>query len=184
MRWSIAKVGDLGAFLVPRRSRQKARIKADASVTLSILKGDILDNETSLDCNIHLHVNERPGGRVAYKNTHVLYSCSLDDAPETIENNRMSAPCEYNLPSLGNVNADEELPLSLLGIEKVGEIEFSLEDVDWDALESVTLKNNSKKYILPIDINIRMGDESGVLIFRVMYKGKEAGKAELAFSHT
>jgi hypothetical protein len=39
-------------------------------------------------------------------------------------------------------------------------------------------------YRLELTLNIRMSDEIGLLVFRIICRGKEVGKAELGFSYT
>ncbi|KAK5996056.1 Heat shock 70 kDa 12B-like protein [Cladobotryum mycophilum] len=83
--------------------------------------------------------------------THTLYACSLDEAPTTIENKRL---------------------------EVVGTVIYSLHGMDLTKVESRMI-NGSIQYKLKLTLNIRLDDEVGHLVFRVLYDGKEVGKAEL-----
>ncbi|EHK17268.1 uncharacterized protein TRIVIDRAFT_134471, partial [Trichoderma virens Gv29-8] len=83
-----------------------------------------------------------------------LYSCSLDIAPETIENER---------------------------IEEIGKIRYTLDDIDWSEVPNVKrITQNGLDYIqIGLVLNIRLDDEVGHLVFRILCNGKEVGKAEL-----
>ncbi|KAK0717343.1 hypothetical protein B0T26DRAFT_775631 [Lasiosphaeria miniovina] len=115
--------------------------------------GAILNTDTETNTTFGMYVSE--GGDL--EDAHELYSCSLDDAPEDIENDR---------------------------IEHVGTIKYSLESIDLTKVKSTVDENGHKWYRLELVLNIRMGDEAGVLVYRIFYRGREVGKAELSFSYT
>ena len=67
----------------------------------------------------------------------------------------------------------------------VGKIHFSLTDVDLDAAPAkLNPKSGKTLYHVPLVLNIRLGDQAGLLAFRVLSRGKEIAKAELELSYT
>ncbi|KAB5532751.1 hypothetical protein GE09DRAFT_1291926 [Coniochaeta sp. 2T2.1] len=68
------------------------------------------------------------------KYTHDLYSCSLDDAPETIESDR---------------------------VEPVGKVVYTLDDLDISKVKSVVDENGSKWCEFELTLTMRMDDEVG-----------------------
>ena len=71
-----------------------------------------------------------------------------------------------------------------LGIEKVGEVEYTLDGLDMTKVKNIVDANGTRWYKLELTLNIRMSDEIGLLVFRIMCRGREVGKAELGFSYT
>ena len=73
----------------------------------------------------------------------------------------------------------------MLGIEKVGEVEYTLDQVDFTKVTSKEYDSNGiLRYKLWLDLNIELSDEAGLLVFRILHEGKECGKAKLGFSFT
>ncbi|KAL7947533.1 actin-like ATPase domain-containing protein [Trichoderma barbatum] len=112
--------------------------------------GTLIKSSTEINStffNIHTGVVNTFG-------THLLYACSLDAAPLTIENSR---------------------------IEEIGKISYTLQDIDWSEVPNVERRtHDGVKYIqIPLVLNIRLDDEVGHLVFRIMCNGREVGKAEL-----
>lgn len=68
-----------------------------------------------------------------------------------------------------------------LGIEEVGEVIYTLLGVDRATLPQVT-KAGVTHYKIPLTLNIRLGDEAGHLVFRILYQGKEVGKAAISIT--
>ncbi|KAI8270021.1 hypothetical protein K4K58_012203 [Colletotrichum sp. SAR11_239] len=81
---------------------------------------------------------------------------SLDQAPETIECDR---------------------------VEKVGVVEYTLDDLDIkneNAARSI-VRDGKTMYEVQYVLKIKMSDETGLLVFRIMTGGREVGRAKLAF---
>ncbi len=70
------------------------------------------------------------------------------------------------------------------GIECVGAVRYSLDGLDLTKVKSTVDANGTKWYGVELTLNIRMADEAGVFIYRIMFRGREVGKAELSFSFT
>lgn len=71
------------------------------------------------------------------------------------------------------------------GIERVGEIEYTLDKLDLSKIEdSKTDEEGRMMYKVWLTLDIRMSDEAGLLVFRVLHNGEECGKAKLGFSYT
>ncbi|EWG55683.1 hypothetical protein FVEG_17568 [Fusarium verticillioides 7600] len=121
-----------------------------------IAKGALLDDDTEISTSFYSHFSEYFDG----KHTHDLYSCSLDEAPETIENER---------------------------IEKVGEVLYTIDDIGIDKtkIKSIQDANGIHWYQLLLTLTIRLSDDDvGVLVCRIFCRGKEVGKAEIGYSFT
>ncbi|EMT74226.1 hypothetical protein FOC4_g10002707 [Fusarium odoratissimum] len=119
-----------------------------------IAKGALLDDDTEISTSFYSHFSEYFDG----KHTHDLFSCSLDEAPETIENER---------------------------IEKVGEVLYTIDGIDKTKIKSIQDANGIHWYQLLLTLTIRLSDdEVGVLVCRIYYRGKEVGKAEIGYSFT
>ncbi|ENH73325.1 hypothetical protein FOC1_g10008810 [Fusarium oxysporum f. sp. cubense race 1] len=119
-----------------------------------IAKGALLDDDTEISTSFYSHFSEYFDG----KHTHDLFSCSLDEAPETIENER---------------------------IEKVGEVLYTIDGIDKTKIKSIQDANGIHWYQLLLTLTIRLSDdEVGVLVCRIFYRGKEVGKAEIGYSFT
>ncbi|CAM1511902.1 Fc.00g094150.m01.CDS01 [Cosmosporella sp. VM-42] len=86
-----------------------------------------------------------------------LYCCSLDEGPESIESDR---------------------------IEKVGEVSYTLDKLDMGNVESKVDNDGVKQYRVSFQLNIRLDDESGHLVFRVLHGEKEIGKAAIDLAHS
>ncbi|KAG4293232.1 hypothetical protein FPRO06_12720 [Fusarium proliferatum] len=100
-----------------------------------IAKGALLDDDTEISTSFYSHFSEYFDG----KHTHDLYSCSLDEAPETIENER---------------------------IEKVGEVLYTIDDIGIDKtkIKSIQDANGIHWYQLLLTLTIRLSDDDvGVL---------------------
>lgn len=67
------------------------------------------------------------------------------------------------------------------GIELVGTVVYDLSGVVASKLQSV-MKDGVTHYVLNLVLNIRLDDESGHLIFRILHDGKEVGKAGIDIS--
>ncbi|KAH0528137.1 hypothetical protein TsFJ059_003035 [Trichoderma semiorbis] len=109
-------------------------------------KGELIDHETEINSEFEAHFKNIPTTR-----KYTLYSCNLDDAPETIEDDR---------------------------IEKVGKIVATLDGLNKDDLKHVE-KHGTTYYALPLTLNIRLDDEAGHLAFRIFHRDKEVGKAAI-----
>ncbi|EHK16864.1 uncharacterized protein TRIVIDRAFT_195722 [Trichoderma virens Gv29-8] len=103
-----------------------------------------INSEFFLQCTGHLPPSD----------THTLYSCNLDNSPETIENER---------------------------VEEVGSVRYTLDRIDRSSIPQVT-KYGVTYYKLPLTLNIRLDDEAGHLTFRILYQKQEVGKAEINIS--
>ncbi|KAL7953298.1 hypothetical protein V8C34DRAFT_321277 [Trichoderma compactum] len=110
-------------------------------------KGEFIDYETEINADFCSYFQ----GDIPKSNEYILYSCNLDDAPETIENER---------------------------IEKVGKVVATLDGLSKEDLKHVK-KHGTTYYSLPLTLNIRLDDESGHLAFRIFYQNKEVGKAAI-----
>ncbi|KAK2594476.1 hypothetical protein QQS21_007823 [Conoideocrella luteorostrata] len=108
-------------------------------------KGDIIDKTTEVNCKFVVYFT----GQVSGTRSHNLYSCSLDDGPETIENDR---------------------------IEEVGSVVYDVTGVNEAELKKA-VKDGVTTYALKLVLNTRLDDEIGHLVFRILYDGKEIGKA-------
>ena len=51
-------------------------------------------------------------------------------------------------------------------------------------LKPKTTNRGKTIYKVPLVLNIKLADQTGLLAFRILFEGKEVGKAELEFSHT
>ncbi|KAH7012995.1 hsp70-like protein [Ilyonectria destructans] len=117
-------------------------------------KGDLVDETTEINTDFFNLFSDRSGPRHAHK----LYACSLDDSPDTLENNR---------------------------IELVGEVDYSdaMQDIDLSKLQQVKDSKGVTHYKIYLVLNIRLGDDSGLLQFRILWRGREMGEAKLGFSY-
>ncbi|KAM0287963.1 hypothetical protein ACHAQH_000030 [Verticillium albo-atrum] len=118
----------------------------------NIGKNDVLDKTTEINSyfEITTYSLDLIEGEID------LLACSLDDAPDTNESER---------------------------IEKVGSVEYGVEDLDpLGSFKRTTMEDGIKAYELRFTLNIRMSDEAGLLAFRVLHEGEDVGKAKLAFS--
>ncbi|PTB81358.1 hypothetical protein M440DRAFT_1013941 [Trichoderma longibrachiatum ATCC 18648] len=115
-----------------------------------IHKGSLLDHETAVNIGFEIHVEDS----VPLSGTVDLYSCNLDNAPGTIENER---------------------------IEVVGKVVYTLTGVNQTSLPQIRI-GRTTHYKIPLTLNIRLGDEAGHLVFRLLYKGEEVGKAEISIT--
>ncbi|KAL7805233.1 actin-like ATPase domain-containing protein [Trichoderma aethiopicum] len=115
-----------------------------------VSKSSLIDENTEINSKFTKHCE----GHVPLSGVHVLYSCNLDDAPGTIENER---------------------------IEEVGRVTYTLVGVDQASLRQVR-KDYITYYELPLTLNIRLGDEAGHLVFRILYQGQEVGKAAISIT--
>ncbi|KAL7790952.1 actin-like ATPase domain-containing protein [Trichoderma ceciliae] len=114
-------------------------------------KGSLMDHKTEINSEFIMQYNDH----TPPSSKHILYSCNLDGAPTSIENER---------------------------VEEVGEVGFTLDGVDPKSLQQVT-KDGTTYYGLPLTLNIRLDDEIGHLAFRILYKNMEVGKAAIDISH-
>ncbi|KAK1240839.1 hypothetical protein MKX07_006272 [Trichoderma sp. CBMAI-0711] len=115
-----------------------------------INKGDLLNHDTEINSEFFTHYTDE----IPLSGKHSLYSCSLDDAPDTIENDR---------------------------VEEVGEIFYTLNGIDRNSLKKVK-RGRHRYYNLPLTLNIRLNDEAGHLTFRILYQGQEVGKAAISIN--
>ncbi|KAF5250267.1 hypothetical protein FANTH_4544 [Fusarium anthophilum] len=112
-----------------------------------IAKGALLDDDTEISTSFYSHFSEYFDG----KHTHDLYSCSLDEAPETIENER---------------------------IEKVGEVLYTIDDIGIDKtkIKSIQDANGIHWYQLLLTLTIRLSDDAvGVLPSELFTAALDAG---------
>ncbi|CAG9983343.1 unnamed protein product [Clonostachys byssicola] len=115
----------------------------------SIGKGATIHSSTEIEGHIYFQVSECS----VFHGRMILYSCSLDDGPPTIENDR---------------------------IEEVGRVGYSvpLDLLDLDKIESL-VEDGKTWYNIHFTLRTRLDDNSGHLIFSVHHDGKEVGKAEI-----
>lgn len=103
----------------------------------------------------------------------------MDEAPATIENERMYI--SFIRPIVTELVA---LVAKIeIGIEEVGEVRYSLQGVDQEKLP-YKLIDDVRSYDIPLTLNMRMNDEVGHLVFRILFDGKEIGKAEIDLDHS
>lgn len=69
-----------------------------------------------------------------------------------------------------------------VGIELVGTVEYSLEGIDQSQMDTTFDASGTGWHKVKLTLNVRMGDEAGILMFRIFHKGKEVGKANLSFN--
>lgn len=73
----------------------------------------------------------------------------------------------------------------ILGWEQVGEIEFTLDHVDFSKITNTVVdEEGARRYELNLEIDIRLSDESGMLVFKILCQGKECGSSKLGFSYS
>lgn len=72
-----------------------------------------------------------------------------------------------------------------VGIELVGEVDYSdaMQDIDMSKLKQVKDSKGVTHYKISLVLNIRLGDDSGLLQFRILWRGRELGEAKLGFSY-
>lgn len=72
-----------------------------------------------------------------------------------------------------------------VGIELVGEVDYSdaMQNIDMSMLEQVKGKKGVTYYKIALVLNIRLGDDSGLLQFRILWRKREMGEAKLGFSY-
>ena len=56
--------------------------------------------------------------------------------------------------------------------------------VDSNTLKSTYDEDGLKWYLLKLTLTIRLSDEVGLLVCRILHRGKEVGKADIAYSFT
>lgn len=122
-------------------------------------------------------------GRVPVCGVHILYSCNLDDAPGTIENERTFSI--FSTTQLPNTHINCTIHVTnrgrQSGIEEVGKVTYTLLGVDRSSLLQVT-RDSMTHFKIPLTLNIRLGDEAGHLVFRILYQGQEMGKAAISIT--
>ncbi|KAL7934660.1 actin-like ATPase domain-containing protein [Trichoderma chlorosporum] len=66
-------------------------------------------------------------------------------------------------------------------VEEIGQISYTLYDIDWSRIPNVErLTKNGKTFTrIPLVLNIRLDDDVGHLVFRILCNGREAGTAKL-----
>jgi hypothetical protein len=69
-----------------------------------------------------------------------------------------------------------------VGIEHVGTVGYTLDDLDLSKVQSVVDENGIKWCRLELTLNTRMADEVGHLTFRMLYLGRQVGEGELEIS--
>ncbi|KAL7936119.1 actin-like ATPase domain-containing protein [Trichoderma chlorosporum] len=111
-------------------------------------------DRVSLETEINSYFMSSYAGCIPASDSHTLYSCNLDNAPETIENKR---------------------------VEKVGKVRYTLYGLDQSTVPHFT-KNGTTYYELPLTLNIRLNDEAGHLTFRILYQNQEVGKADISIN--
>ena len=70
-----------------------------------------------------------------------------------------------------------------IGVEHVGEVHYTLEDLDLNTIEKRKLEGLIV-YRLKLTLEVRMLGEDGLLDFKILHEGKECGQAKLAFSYS
>lgn len=73
-----------------------------------------------------------------------------------------------------------------IGVETIGRILYTLHDMDWSQVPNVKRlieENGETCTEIPLVLNIRLDDEVGHLVFRILCNGREAGKAKLDLDH-
>lgn len=64
------------------------------------------------------------------------------------------------------------------GIERVGRVVYSLDRLDHTKVRSAVV-DGVTHYSISLTLNIRLNDEMGHLVFRILHGGREVGKAEI-----
>jgi hypothetical protein len=110
-----------------------------------------------------------------------LYASAFDTAPDRREDRgKYHRTPPEQLPSY-----DRHELIHLLGLLEVGTIEINMYNIDFSKF---TKKKDGhlwwKKTWIDVDYNVEvaMGDESGLLQFRVMCKGRQVGTASIDFT--
>lgn len=67
------------------------------------------------------------------------------------------------------------------GIEVVGKVVYTLTGVNRTSLPQIR-RGRTTYYKVLLTLNIRLGDEAGHLVFRLLYQGQEVGKAEISIT--
>ncbi|KAF1995081.1 hsp70-like protein [Amniculicola lignicola CBS 123094] len=114
-------------------------------------KGAEIDETTEILSEFVCHYTE--GNPMVLE--HKLYSCSLDAAPDSIENER---------------------------VECVGVLKASFADLDLSKLQS-TDSEDHKVYRISFTLGINLGAKDGTLNVRLLMRGREIGKATIDFSY-
>ncbi|RSL66600.1 hypothetical protein CEP54_003636 [Fusarium duplospermum] len=96
-------------------------------------------------------------GRLKQPDAIPLLACSSDKGPETIETE---------------------------DIELVGYIRYTLDKLDLNKTKQTRRRDGSIAYLVGLTLNIRMSDEDGMFVFKILHEGEECGTAKLAFSYT
>jgi len=117
-----------------------------------ISKGDVIDSTTEIHADFVIYFTE--GGSMTLD--HALYACSLNSAPETIENER---------------------------VEKVGNIKGSFADIDLNKHEFRVKKNGKKVYRIEFALTIQLGAKDGTLQCKLLMRGREIGQTWIDFSY-
>jgi hypothetical protein len=68
-----------------------------------------------------------------------------------------------------------------IGVELVGTVAYDLTNIDKSKVRHV-VKDGITQYSVSLTLNIRLDDESGHLVFRILCDGKEVGKAGIDIS--
>ncbi|CAH0044717.1 unnamed protein product [Clonostachys solani] len=117
-------------------------------MTWSMGKGTVINSSTEIEGTFFRQVSDRS----VFNGWMTLYSCSLDDGPPNIENDR---------------------------IEEVGKVAYSipLDVLDLDKTQNLVDKDGATLFKLKFTLRTRLDDDSGHLMFSVHYDGEEVGKA-------
>jgi hypothetical protein len=118
-----------------------------------ISKGDVIDSTTEIRADFNIYFSE--GGSMTLD--HGLYACSLNSAPETIENER---------------------------VEKVGNIKGSFADIDLNKHEFRVQKDGTKQYRIKFALTIQLGAKDGTLQCKLLMRGREIGQTWIDFSYS
>jgi len=101
-----------------------------------------------------------------------MYSCSLDLAPETIEND---SKCIRSLVSGTFANVLQDITLE-------GVITASFADVDLDKLEFKVNADGTRIYRISLTLVIQLGAVEGTLQCKLLFRGREIGQESIRFS--
>ncbi|TLD31277.1 hypothetical protein PspLS_02168 [Pyricularia sp. CBS 133598] len=115
-------------------------------------QGSVVTGQTELQLNLTETLKE--GDRLELNELN-LFACGADSPPENIEGT---------------------------GVEKVGCVTYTLEDLDMSQLRCKIGYDGIRRYEADLTLVIRMGDTAGLLTFKLLCQGSEVGTAELDIS--
>lgn len=115
-----------------------------------------------------------------------LFSSSLESPQERVD--EPSKPSPLSLSAFFPVVVFSKLyelinPPGAKGVEKIGLIHTDFSQVDLSQFKSRWNKKLSRLiYEVPIELEVRFGEENGILDFRVISQGKTMGQASIEYN--